>query len=219
MFNVDDESADEVISLLDQIKISDITSDKLFRAEVIGQMNNVFSARPWMMCLALYIFRGIYVAMQYVASKNGCLDPVRRSIMNERLKNIQFASQFGRLANAAGRAWFFEHIRLSKINKIDAVFLTWSGVIQIRRRKICLSRWDSISGYFLMAPLIMLLIIPSLVSLCDGISTLNKALQVTGYLALICFLFKLYKSMSFDVYKVASKYYVTNSWFGEPSLR
>lgn len=219
MFKIDDETADEVIKRLDQVQASDIISDRFFHDEVIGHMDSTFAARPWILCLALYIYRSIYLALRYVASKHGSPDPARQSSMNERLEKFRFASEFGRMADAAGRAWFFEQIRLSKINKIDATFLAWSGVIQIRRRKIYLCRWDSISGYFLMTPLLLLVIAAGLVCTCDGITAGTRAFQVTVYLAEISVLFKFYKSMSFDVYKVASKYYAANSWLGEPSLR
>ena len=219
MFNIDDETADEMISRLDAINTSDMTSEKLFKREVIRQMKSAFTARPLLMCIALYIYRGIYLALLYLASKHGSSNLTRRSIARETLRKFRFASEFGRLADAAGRAWFFKVIQTSKMNKIDAAYLTWSGVIRITWRKINLSRWDSISGYFLMAPLVSLFTIPTLICLCNYISPITKAFQVTGYLALIFFLFNVYKSMSFDVYKVASKYYVTNSWFGEPSLR
>lgn len=219
MFKIDDETADEVISRLDHAHASEIISDKLFHDEVIGHMGSTFAARPWILCLALYIYRGLYLVLRYVASKDSSSNTARRSKVSERLEKFRFASEFGRMADAAGRAWFFEQIRLSKINKIDATFLAWSGVIQIRRRKIYFCRWDSISGYFLMAPLLLLAIVAGLVCICDGISAGTRAFQVTVYLAEIFVLFKFYKSMSFDVYRVAFKYYVTNSWFGEPLLR
>jgi len=219
MFKIDDETADELIGRLDQAQASDIISDKLFHDEVMRHMESTFAARPWILCLALYIYRGIYLVLRYVASKPGSSATAWRSTMNERLEKFRFASEFGRMADAAGRAWFFEQIRRSKINKIDATFLAWSGVIQIRRRKIYLCRWDSISGYFLMAPLLLLAIVAGLVCICEGIPAETKAFQVTIYLAEIGFLFKFYKSMSFDVYKVSSKYFVANSWLGEPSLR
>lgn len=219
MFKIDDETAEEVINRLDQAHASNIVSDKLFHDEVIGHMGSTFAARPWILCLALYIYRCLYLILRYVASRYGGLNTAGRSNMNERLEEFRFASEFGRLADAAGRDWFFEQIKLSKINKIDAAFLAWSNVIQIRRRNIYLCRWDSISGYFLMLPLLLLVIVAGMVCICDGISAGTKSFQVTVYLAQVSVLFKFYKSMSFDVYRVASKYYITNSWFGEPILR
>lgn len=219
MLKIDDETADELINRLDQVNVFNIRSDNHFRDDVMGQMKNTFAARPWIMCLALYVYGAIFLYLNYISKRQNRSELAWHSNMNDRLAKFKFASEFGRLTDSAGRTWFFEYIRLSNINKIDAAFLTWSGVIQIRRQKISLCRFDSISGYFMMMPLYMLIAIASLVCFCDGISPAAKAFQLTAYLGEIIFLFKFYKSMSFDVYKVASKYYVTDSWLGEPSLR
>lgn len=219
MSKIDDETSEEVIRRIEQVNIAKVMTDQSFYDDVFKQMKDTFSSRPWIMCLALYIYRSIYLFLSYLSRKNASLDPVLQAATKERLDNFRFASEIGRMADASGRAWYFEHVRQSNMNKIDATFLAWSGVIQIRRRKISYYRWDHISGYFLMAPLYLLILIAVYICFCDAIPPETRAFQSTIYIAEIIFLFKFYKAMSFDVCKVASKYYVTNSWLGDPTLR
>lgn len=219
MFKIDDETTDELINRLEQTKIEGNLSERDFQRQVVKQMSSTYSARPWVMCLALFIYRVALFFLKHFLFKRLITGTQRNKQINEYLEKLEFASEFGRMANANGRAWFFEQMTLRNIDKIDATFLVWSGVIQINRRKIYFCRWDSIFGYFLISPLALIALVIVAFCICDSIPAATRAFHVTIYLLEIGFLFKFFKGMSFDVYKVASKYYKANSWFGEPSFR
>ena len=61
-----------------------------------------------------------------------------------------------------------------------------------------------------MAPLFALALAAACTCMCACLTPQVKALAVTYYLAEIVFIFNIYKSQSFDVFKVGSKYFKPN---------
>ncbi|MBC7751552.1 MAG: hypothetical protein H7Z73_07500 [Candidatus Saccharibacteria bacterium] len=184
----------------------------LFKSKVMKDMSVAWVARPWIMCLLMFVYRVIVNFQERKLNALPRFANAARAAQEETVEKFRFAANFGRPANPTQRKWCLDQVHLYGITYFDAPFLVWSGTLQFKKEKIIFGKWDLISGIVSMFPLLLLIFIAYCTCLCDCLSPASKAISVTVYLAEIIFLFKFYKAQSFDVYKIGSKYFKANGW-------
>jgi hypothetical protein len=132
--------------------------------------------------------------------------------LTEKVARLQFASHFGRSANALERTWCHLQIQDRRIPEIDAPFLIWAGTINFKRRAIIYGHWDWVVGIFMMIPIAYAAVGTLLVCFAPIALSFWKVAFVSGMTAATYFAFGIYKSLSFDVFKVGRRYFKPHGW-------
>ena len=129
----------------------------------------------------------------------------------ERVESLQFASIYGQLLNFEDRAWCMEIYERFNIPPYAAAYLTWGMMICPRQRKIYYGYWDLLFGLVMTLPLI----VPISFALCICMSTNTletKTITLMLEFMQIVISFKFAKALTFDMYRVGSKYFTRNGW-------
>lgn len=225
MFQANSENQDQLVELLEKSIQQGATFSAgmqdapHFEHVVMKHMADAWVARPWMMCLFMFFFRAILHFQERRLEAFSKIPSAALERQNELVQKLCFAAHYGRLANASQRAWCFIEIKRYGISHFDAPFMVWSGTLHVKTQQIRFGHWDWISGFFIMTPLYFLVLLTICTCMCGCLSPAAKAFSATVYLAEIVFLFKFYKSQSFDVYKIGSKYFKANGWGFTPLPR
>ena len=88
-------------------------------------------------------------------------------------------------------------------------FLVWHRTLCLKKQTIYFGHWDWVCGIFYMLPLLYPILYCLLVCLGTG-SPVEKTIITLIEALMVNTLFFLYKSASFDVYQVGSRYFKAN---------
>lgn len=184
-------------------------------ASSIDQYNDSFNqslerqyqCRPLLMRINQWIYQRRLCTIQQQLKNASGSDIPTIAALTEKVARLQFASYFGRPANELERAWCHLQIQDRRIPEIDAPFLVWSGTINFKRRAIIYGHWDWVAGIFMMIPIMYAIAGTLLACLTPFDSLIWKVAFVSGMTATTCFAFGIYKSLSFDVFKVGRRYF------------
>lgn len=137
----------------------------------------------------------------------------------ERIDSLRFAVHYGRRANAQQRAWCLQQLDRYRVAPLDAPFLVWNRVINLRSRTLVFGHWDWIVGVVMMYPVLLLFVCAWCVALSTSASPALRAAFTTLYLAAGCAAFCFYKSNTFDVFRVGLRYFRPDRWRYTPLRR
>lgn len=226
MFQADSEDQDRLVELLEkslQRQSATFSSDMhdavSFEHVVMEKMADAWVARPWMMCLFMFFFRAMLSFQERRLETIIQVPSPQFEAQRERVAKLRFAARYGRLANASQRIWCITQLERYGISHFDAPFLIWSGTLQLTKRRVFFGHWDWISGFFIMTPVYFLVLCAIATFMCECMSLSTKAFSAMVYFGEIVILFKFYKSQSFDVYKIGSRYFKAQGWGFTPSPR
>lgn len=163
--------------------------------------------RPWMMLLALRFHKLLLKREEASLQRLGTQADDNQQ--KERIESLRFAAEFSQRANAVERRWFYRQCRLYQITKTDATFLVWHRTLCLKKQTIYFGHWDWICGIFYMLPLLYPILYCLFVCLGTG-SPVGKTMVILIDALMINTLFSIYKSASFDVYQVGSRYFKPN---------
>lgn len=166
-----------------------------------------YQRRPIWMQVAQYLYRRRLATARDRLKNTSSGDAHVLAALTEKVARLEFASRFGRSANSVERTWCHLEIQHRHIPEIDAPFLVWAGTINFKRRAIIYGHWDWIAGIFMMTPVMLGAAAILAVSFAPIASLAWKVTYVLSMTAATYIAFELYKSLSFDVFRVGRRYF------------
>lgn len=186
---------------------TDLQDQAHFFETTFAEAEKRWVKRPWLMLLVLRFHRFRLKREEARLKNQGTsIDDMSR---NEHIESLRFAAEYSQRANAAERQWFYRQCRLYQITKADATFLVWHRTLCLKKQTIYFGHWDWVCGIFYMLPLLYPILYCLLVCLGTG-SPVEKTIITLIEALMVNTLFFLYKSASFDVYQVGSRYFKAN---------
>lgn len=212
MFNLDQETQEELIKMLEksvartEVLSPDSNHKSKFVADVMEEMEEASEARPWLMCLTLLFFKAMVYFHERHRNPNGNVKSEMR--YEERRLALTFAAKYGRMASSSERTWCLDDVaNANRMSPFDVPFLIWSGTLQFQSKEIVFGHWDWMSGVFKMLPVYLLVLAATTASLCCQTPPHTKMFTIMVALAGAIFLFNFYKSITFAVFKIGSRYF------------
>lgn len=168
-----------------------------------------WECRPYMMRVTQCIYRYRLAAAERQL-KHAISDAKPIAILTETVERFRFGSQYGRVADRTERHWADEQIRRYAIAQGDAQFMVWNGTINFKQRAIVFGHWDWIIGIPMMIPVAYVAGCALLACVGPITSAVLKVSVVMSLLALTHGSYQLYKSLSFDAFRVGRRYFKPN---------
>lgn len=187
-----------------------------FLTEVESIYSTKLKARPFLLKFSLRLFHfrywlyGLYFQNWNFGSKR------ELEASKQKYFHLKMASKYGASLEQGSIDWLKNEISRLGMCQFDAVFLVWAGVIQPSKRKIVFNHWDRFSFLCLMLPVCLLALFTASVLFCNCVTGEGKYYFATISLFEGYALVKLFKAQSYDVYQIASKYYVPTGWRSSP---
>lgn len=182
-----------------------------FDAAMVGNFEKQWHCRPFVMEMTLSFYRH-RLAMAQRQLNDSNVNRQAKEGLTEKVVCLQFASQFGRIANAHERAWCHLQFQRYRIARGDAPFLVWSGTVNFKRRAIVFGHWDWIAGIFMMMPIAFAAMCTVLVALCASPWSLSLGMCIFGFTFATCQVFQFYKAVSFDTFRIGKRYFKPEGW-------
>jgi hypothetical protein len=190
-----------------------------FDGNLQANLTHAFVPRPWAMCLNIAFYQArLRRQEQRLAAMMDC-SPAELQAQIENVESLRFAARFGHRGDALQRARCLQLINHYRIAPPDAPFLVWARVICLRRSTIIFGHWDWICGICAMPAVVHVFLWALCIALSIKPSPEVKAIFTTLYLVVGYGAFTFYKSITFDVFRVGSRYFKPDGWRYTPLPR
>ena len=176
-----------------------------FKGNLHASLSEAVVQRPWFMQATSYFYRLKlqHYEKQFALTLHASI--TEKIEQAELLENLNFAVHHGHRANAEQRAWCLNAIYTYRVSPLDAPFLVWCGVINLRRQTIVFGHWDWIFGSIMMLPALQFYLLAVLGALSSN--TPLKIVLTMTCLAISLGFFDFYRTIHFKAFQVGSKYF------------
>ncbi|MET3124445.1 hypothetical protein AAKU67_004060 [Oxalobacteraceae bacterium GrIS 2.11] len=200
-------------------KFTDPTSIAKFHGNLRENLTHAHSCRPWVMVLAMSIYRARLCKQERRLNIMQSVPLAVKSKQVEVVESLRFAAHYGTRANPQQRATCRRQIDLHRVAPIDAQFLVWAKVINIRRDAILFGHWDWICGIIWTPPVLLIFLSAICIALSGKPSPEVKTIFTTIYLIMGCGAFSFFKAITFDAFRIGVRYFKPNGWSYTPLQR
>ncbi len=223
MFRADPESELHLLEQLEkstksggQFSIDNIAS---FNRKWYAHLSDNMAPRPWLMSATVFFYQKRLQFYEKRLTVNPPVSTNDRIAQTEHIESLRFAIHYGRRGNAEQRTWCSQAINAYRIAQLDAPFLVWNRVINLRRRTIVFGHWDWIFGVCMTLPALEFFLLALISALGSNALSIAQAMLTMVFLAISWGIFDLFISSSFRVFRVGSRYFKPDSWRYTPLQR
>lgn len=199
-----------------QFSVDNIAS---FDRKLHAHLSDNMAPRPWLMSATVFFYQVQLYFYEKRLAANQLISTKDRIAQTEHIESLHFAIHYGRRGNANQRAWCLQAINAYRIAPLDAPFLVWNRVINLRHRTIVFGHWDWIFGIFMMLPALEFFLLALISALSSNTLSILRAMLTMVFLAISWGIYDFFISNNFRVFRVGSRYFKPHGWRYTPLQR